>query len=280
MKAGVTDKLIDFSKINTILFDGDGVLWNGEDKIQGVDQIFSIIHKYNLKWALLTNNNTKTVQNYIDKLNSFGIAADSKNIYSSSTITANYLIRRYGFGAPIFVLGMPGLIETMQNAGFQVYYGETQPIEEIKAVVAGMDRDITHSKIKVAMRLILEGAEFVATNTDSSYPTPEGIHPGTGMVIGALIGTTEIKPKVIGKPSSEIFTTSMELIGANHESTVMIGDRLNTDIIGAQNAGIKSILVLTGVTTSDILSNSAIQPDVVFLSIKEVALALKEALND
>ena len=271
---------MNLSEFKTILFDGDGVLWRGDDKIPGVDQIFSIIHQHNLKWALLTNNNTKTVQNYIDKLNSFGISADASNIYSSSTITAKYLLRRYGARASIFVVGMPALIETMQNAGFQVFYGEKQPLEKIKAVVAGMDREITHAKIKAAMRLILNGAEFVATNTDSSFPTPEGIHPGTGMVIGALIGTTDIKPKVIGKPSNEIFTTSMELIGANPEFTVMIGDRLNTDILGAQNAGIRSILVLTGVTTSAMLTNSPIQPDAVYPSIKEVASSLEAALHD
>ena len=270
---------MDFSKIKTILFDGDGVLWRAEEKIPGFDQIFNVIEKNNIQWALLTNNNTKTVQNYIDKLAKFGIITDASKVFSSSTITAAYVKKKYGEGAPIHVVGMPALVETMQMAGFTVYYGETPPSEPVKAVVSGMDRAITHEKIKVAMRLILGGAEFIATNTDSSFPTPEGINPGTGMVIGALIGTTNVQPTVIGKPASEIYLTAMEQIGAVPESTVMIGDRLNTDILGANNAGIQSIVVFSGVTSPESYAQSDIKANASFSSIAELAQAIEETFH-
>ena len=266
---------MDLSSIRTILFDGDGVLWRVDEKVPGVDQIFEVIHRYNIQWALLTNNNTKTVTNYADKLNHFGIPATLENVFSSLTVTTAYLKRKYGEHAIIFVVGMSSVIETIQSAGFKVYYGEESPPEPVKAVVAGMDRELTHAKVKVAMRLILGGAEFIATNTDSSFPTPEGINPGTGMVIGALIGTTNVQPTVMGKPGVEMFLTAVEQMGADPKTTVMIGDRLNTDIQGAQNAGLGSILVLTGVTTAAIAAQSTIHPDLTFTSVAEIATALE-----
>jgi 4-nitrophenyl phosphatase len=270
---------MDLSNIQTILFDGDGVLWRADEKVPGVDHIFSIIHQHKLQWALLTNNNTKTVQDYINKLVKFGIPAETGNVFSSLTITLAYLTRKYGSQAAVFVVGMPSLIETLQQAGFRVYHGEQSPPEAVKAVVAGMDREITHAKIKVAMRLILGGAEFIATNTDSSFPTPEGINPGTGMVIGALIGTTNVQPVVMGKPGVEMFLTAVEQLGAKPETTVMIGDRLNTDIQGAKAAGLGSILVLTGVTTAASAAESDIHPDLTFPSVAELAAALEKSYH-
>ncbi|MBI9050305.1 MAG: HAD-IIA family hydrolase [Anaerolineaceae bacterium] len=270
---------MDFSNIKTILFDGDGVLWRAEEKISGFDHIFQILDQNHIQWALLTNNNTKTVQNYIDKLAKFGIETDESKIFSSSTITVAYVKKHYGAGASIFVVGMPALIETLQTAGFNVYHGETAPPEKVNAVVSGMDRAITHNKIKVAMRLILAGAEFIATNTDSSFPTPEGINPGTGMVIGALIGTTNIQPTVIGKPASEIYLTAIEQLGASPDSTIMIGDRLNTDIQGANIAGIKSVVVFSGVTSQEVYKESTIKADAAYPSIAELAQALEKSFH-
>lgn len=270
---------MDFSKIKTILLDGDGVLWRAEEKIPGIDHLFEVIERNNLNWALLTNNNTKTVQNYINKLGKFGIKTDAGKIFSSSTITAAYVEKKYGKGASIHVVGMPALEETMKMAGFNVHYGETPPPFPVKAVVAGMDRAITHEKIKVGMRLIMEGAEFIATNTDSSFPTPEGMNPGTGMVIGALMGTTNVQPNVIGKPSKEIYLTAIEKIGADPESTLMVGDKLNTDILGANNAGIQSIVVYSGVTTPEMYEESEIRATATFPSIAEIAQTIEETFH-
>ncbi len=268
---------MDLSKIKTILFDGDGVLWRVDEKVPGVNQIFEVIRRDNIQWALLTNNNTKTVSNYVDKLNHFGIPATLENVFSSLTVTTAYLKRKFGEHTAIFVVGMSSVIVTMQEAGFRVYSGEEPPPEPVKAVVAGMDRELTHAKVKVAMRLILAGAEFIATNTDSSFPTPEGINPGTGMVIGALIGTTNVQPTVMGKPGVEMFHIAVEQLNADPETTVMIGDRLNTDIQGAQNAGLGSILVLTGVTTAAVAAESPIHPDLTFPSVAELAIALDKS---
>jgi 4-nitrophenyl phosphatase len=265
---------MNLNSLHTLLIDGDGVLWRANDAVPGLDRLFEVIARRGMRWALLTNNNTRTVADYVSKLRGFGIEAGPEQVFTSSTVTAGYLARRYGAGAPVHAVGMSGLIDTLIDAGFTVTTGEEAPPHPVVAVAAGMDRAITHEKIKIAMRLILGGAEFVATNTDSSFPTPDGLNPGTGMVIGALQATTEIAPTIIGKPQVAIFRAAMEHLGADPATTAMLGDRLETDIQGAQNAGIGSIAVLTGVTSREQIAASTIRPDLVLESIAELAEAL------
>ena len=126
------------------------------------------------------------------------------------------------------------------------------------------------------MRLILNGADFIATNTDGSFPTPDGIKPGTGTVIGALHYASGTAPYVVGKPQPAIFETSLRALGANADQTLMVGDRLETDILGANQLGIDSAAVLTGVTSRDEISKHEIKPDFIFNDIQGLHQALKE----
>ncbi len=268
---------MDLTTLQTILIDGDGVLWHSNEAIPGLGHFFDVLEQRGINWALLTNNNTRTVGDYVQKLRDFGIDANKSLVFTSSTVTANYLEQRYGPGSPVHAIGMRGVIETLKDAGFVVSYGKEMPRHRIVAVAAGMDRAITHAKIKVAMRLILDGAEFVATNTDGSFPTPDGLNPGTGMVIGALQAVTGIEPSVIGKPERAIYVAAMRRLDAALATTAMLGDRLETDILGAQRVGIGTIAVLTGITTREQIATSDVQPDLVYESIAELADALKTA---
>ncbi len=265
---------MDLKTLKTLLIDGDGVLWSDAEAVPGLDALFDAIAARGIQWALLTNNNTRTVGDYVAKLDGFGIKADSSRVFTSSTVTAEYLVGRYGPHAAVHSVGMKGLTQTLIDAGLTVTSGEEPPPHPVVAVAAGQDRAITHDKIKVAMRLILGGAEFVATNTDASFPTPDGLAPGTGMVIGALKGVTEMEPTVIGKPHTAIFEAAMRHFDADAATTAMLGDRLETDILGGINAGIGTICVMTGITTPEILATTPIRPDVVFDSIAELAEAL------
>jgi len=265
---------VNFNHLETLLIDGEGVLWRGDQAIPGLDRFFDILQLQGIRWALLTNNNTRLVGDYLAKFAGFGIVAAADQIFTSSTVTADYLKKRYGPGAPIHAVGMSGVLETFQDAGFLVSYGEEMPDHDVVAVASGMDRSLTYDKAKVATRLILGGAEFVATNTDGTYPTPSGLSPGTGMTIGALRGTTGVTPTVIGKPEPGIFLAALEAMKADRATTAMIGDRLETDILGAQRLGIPTIGVLTGVTTREQMAESEIQPDVVYESIAELAEVL------
>jgi 4-nitrophenyl phosphatase len=260
----------------TILLDGDGVLWKSDDPIPGINPFFDFLSERKIKWALLTNNNTRTAQDYVNKLTGFGIPVDPKSVFTSSTVTADYLLNRYGAGAALHVVGMSGLIDTLAEAGFEITVGEENPKKNVVAVVAGMDRQINHQKIKIAMRLIINGAAFIATNTDGSFPTPEGINPGTGMVIGALQATSGVEPYVAGKPHPAIFTTALKTLGVSPKDVLMVGDRLETDIIGASNIGIQTAAVLTGVTSREEISSSQIKPDFIYEDISTLHQALIE----
>ncbi len=263
-------------KYTAVLLDGDGVLWKSDDPIPGIKPFFEFLHDQGIHWALLTNNNTRTVQHYQEKLMGFGIPAESNSVFTSSTVTAQYLLDKYGPNAPLHVVGMEGLVNTLKEAGFKISVGERAPAGRVAAVVAGMDRAINHEKIKIAMRLILEGADFVATNTDGSYPTPEGINPGTGMVIGALQFASGVKPYIAGKPYPAIFQTALKTLGAVPEQALMIGDRLETDILGANRMGIQSAALLTGVTSREEIAQKDIKPDFIFEDIRDLHQALRE----
>ena len=126
------------------------------------------------------------------------------------------------------------------------------------------------------MRLIMGGADFIATNTDGSFPTPEGINPGTGTVIGALQFASGTKPYVVGKPQPAIFQTALKALNSRPEETLMVGDRLETDILGANLLGIQTAAVLTGVTSREEISLNAIQPDFIFDDITSLHQALEE----
>lgn len=271
--------MIDLLKFNTILFDGDGVLWKADEPIDGLKPLFNFLEEKQINWALLTNNNTRTVQNYVDKLVRFGVRADPSRVFTSSSATAAYLLDKYGPEAHFHVVGMDGLILTLQAAGFTIYIGEEMPPAPVAAVVAGMDRQLTHDKVKVALRLILTGADFIATNTDGSFVTPDGFNPGTGMVIGALQATSGVAPLVIGKPQAAIFETAMKRFKTTPAHTLMVGDRLNTDILGANRLGITTAAVLTGVTSREEIAGSEIKPDLVYEDIAEFHQALKDAIG-
>ena len=225
---------------------------------------------------MLTNNNTKTVEEYIKKLADFGILSDVRNVFSSSTAATEYLLERFGKDAQLHVVGMKGLIETLQRAGFGITQGEDQPRGEVAAVVAGMDPFINYEKVTIAVRLILNGAAFVATNTDGTFPTPDGLYPGTGMVVGALQFASGVQPFVAGKPHPAIFQSALESLGVEPEETLMVGDRLETDIKGASELGIHSAAVLTGITDRDEIAASNIKPDFIFDDLTQLYQALME----
>lgn len=241
-----------------VILDGDGVLWRGNEPLPGLRELFDFFQAADLPFVLATNNSTRTVQNYIDKLAGFGIVAGPDNIVTSATATADYLKTTYGTDLQVHIVGEPGLFDILFDAGYPNH------MMDADVVVAGLDRDITYEKLRRATGLIRDGARFIGTNGDLTFPTPEGLAPGAGSVLAALEAASGQTPDVIGKPAATMFEMALARLQVAPDHAVMVGDRLDTDILGAQRAGMATALVMSGVTTAAQLAVSDIQPDAVF----------------
>jgi 4-nitrophenyl phosphatase len=198
-----------------------------------------------------------------------GITSDAAHILTSSLGTALYLKKIRPDGAHVYVIGEDGLRLPLMEAGFTIAEDGAAEI-----VVLGMDRTLTYDKLRRATLLIRAGASFIATNPDTTFPTPEGLVPGAGALIAAVTSATGIRPLVIGKPEPACFELALEKMGTCAGETAAIGDRLDTDIEGGHRAGLPTILVLTGVTTRNDVESALIKPTWVFENLSELRGAL------
>jgi HAD superfamily hydrolase (TIGR01457 family) len=229
--------------LQALILDMDGVLWRDDDPIGNLPEIFNRIKQRGLQVTLATNNATKTIEQYLQKLNGFGVILQPAQIVNSSQAVAHYLRQRYPSGGAVFVVGEDGLFQAVQESGF--HHSQT----DVLAVVVGMDRNLTYEKLAQATLLIRSGAQFVGSNPDRSFPTPAGLVPGAGAILAAIEAATDHQPLIVGKPAPEMYRIAMQRMGVAPENTLVVGDRLETDIIGAQQIGCHSGLVLSGVTT-------------------------------
>jgi 4-nitrophenyl phosphatase len=263
---------MDFKHIRGVVMDMDGVLWRGEEPLPGLAEMFVWLAETGMPYVLASNNSGKTRADYIAKLARMGVDdVPESSIVTSGTATAAYLQSRYRPGTRVHVLGMDGLRQTLDEAGYDVYNQSND--EPVEVVVVGVDFALTYDKLKQAALYIRSGADFVGTNPDRTFPLPEGLVPGTGSLIAALQAATDRQPVIIGKPGRPMFQAALDVLDSPAAQTVMIGDRLDTDIQGAQEAGLKTILVFSGVTTADELAGAQMWPDVAYDGLPELLKA-------
>lgn len=256
-------------QIKAIISDMDGVLWRGSQALPGMTRLFDLLFERELDFALATNNSSRTQGDYVDKLASMGVSGvQPRHIITSGTATVLYLQTRYAAGTPMHVLGGAGLKRMLSDAGFKLVDVGAE------VVVCGVDFDLTYEKARTATLLIRAGARFIGTNPDPSFPAPEGLVPGAGSIIALIEAATGQSPIIIGKPERGMFDAALRQLEASPEETLMIGDRIGTDIAGAQALGIKTALVMTGVETEESLRQSEVQPDMVFAGLPELIKAL------
>ncbi len=259
--------------IRNLIVDMDGVLWRGDQPLPGMLRFFETVRRLGIRFVLATNNASKSGEEYLAKLHRFGVQVVLDEVLTSPQATAAYLAQ-HAPEARVFVIGEPGLAAELRTKGLQVV--NDQP-ERATHVVVGWDRTLTYDKLAEACLLIRRGAVFIGTNPDVTYPSERGIVPGNGATLAALRASTDVEPLIIGKPQPEMMLQAMARMGGSPENTAVIGDRLDTDILGGQNAGLTTLLVLTGVTSLDEARNGAIRPDYVFQDIGAVADALQQA---
>lgn len=259
------------SDIVSLLIDMDGVLYRGDRPMPRLQEFMSFLRQRSISFLMVTNNSTLTPQRYADKLARMGVEIAAAEVLTSGQVAARFLTRDYPAGTRVHVFGEDSLRQAMEEEGFVV------ADEKVAAVVASMDRAVTYEKLERATRLIRSGARFVATNLDPTNPGEHGLRPGTGSLIAALATASETKPVSVGKPEPAMFELALEAMGARAETTAMLGDRVDTDLVGGRRARCRTIGVLSG--SSSQAEMEAFGPDFIFEDIASLLDAWQSELG-
>lgn len=259
--------------IRLYLFDMDGTLYLGDRLYGFTRELLEVIRKNGGRYLFMTNNSSKSVEDYIRKLEKLGIAADREDFITSSQATAYYLHKHHQ-GQRLYVCGTESLKKELRREGFSL----TEQVEDTQCIVMGFDTELTFRKLQDVSYLLSTRPEipYIATNPDLVCPTEFGSVPDCGSVCQMLNNVSGRLPIVIGKPSALMPQLAMEKWGVAGKQTCVIGDRIYTDIRSGLNAGTLTILVLSGETTQAILEASSHKPHWVLESAGEIRDALKE----
>lgn len=244
------------------LLDMDGVIYRGLQPIPGAAQFLAGLRQNRIPFLLLTNHSCLTPAQVRAKLAKMEILVRLDNIYTSSLATASWLQTRGVTSA--FIIGEDGLKQALRKAGIR------HDAKNPSHVVVGFERQLDYRELTLAYRFIAAGVPFIATNPDPTYPIEDGPAPECGYLLGALTHLTGVTPRIIGKPSRPMFALAAQKLGLPAKKLVMVGDRLDIDIIGAQQAGMGSILVTTGHTTPAMARRAPIKADRVVANLLEI----------
>lgn len=235
------------------LLDVDGVLVRGRTTLPGAPQALEELRAV-APVVLLTNNSTKSRQAAAARLSERGLPVGPEEVVPSSFVAAQYLRKEIG-PVRFWYLGEEGIAEEMALAGHAL----AEPVDA-EWIVVGMDRSLSYAKLAHALQALLAGARFLATNRDGTYPTENGLVPGGGAVVGALEGMGFTPEAVVGKPSPIAYRVALGALGVAPEEALMIGDRLETDILGARDLRMDTALVLSGISTAEDIARTGIRP--------------------
>jgi 4-nitrophenyl phosphatase len=226
--------------------------------------VFSGIEKLGIDVILATNNPTLTIQQYLEKLGNFGVKLNAQQVITSGIATAQYIHDRYPQGGPVYIIGEAGVKQALEDLGF--YHSE----DGAQAVIVSLDRSLTYQNLLHATLLIRSGVPFIVTNPDRTLPIPEGFAPGAGSISAAIQAATDTEPIVIGKPQPELYRIALERMGAAPNDTLVVGDRLETDIAGGQASGCLTGVVLSGVSTREDAIYWTPAPDFIELDLESL----------
>ncbi|MBN1977425.1 MAG: HAD-IIA family hydrolase [Anaerolineae bacterium] len=255
------------------VFDLDGTVYLGDALLPGAKHAVETLRALGSRVVFLSNKPLETRADYAAKLTRLGIPTSPDEVINSSWVMARWLAREAP-GAALFVIGEQPLLDELREAGFRL----TEEPEEIAFVVASFDRTFEYHKLQVAFDAIRAGARFVATNADRYCPIPGGGLPDAAAAIGAIEGCTGVKVEVVvGKPSPITVRAILERLQLPASDCIIIGDRLETDVFMGLEAGMATAVVLTGVTTPELLAASEIQPDYVLSRLDELLPGLEQA---
>ena len=259
--------------VRTFVFDLDGVVYRGEQPLPGaVDTIETLSPpQADNQVYFFTNNSSKSREFYVDKLQRMGIATDVEHIMTASRATALYLREEGAQGKSVYMIGQDGLRQALLSAEMRLV--EDVSREKVDYVVVGIDHGFNFQKLVDAQQAIFGGVEFIATNPDLTFPEENGrVTPGNGALVAAVEAASRVKATVIGKPSPTAIHEILALAGSSPEDAVIVGDRLDTDVLAGKRIGALTVLVLTGITSqADVdAAPPEMHPDIVVQTLPEM----------
>ncbi len=245
------------------LIDMDGVIIRGNELIPGADAFIQRLHRRGNKFLILTNNPMYTPLDLQHRLQRLGIDLTPDHIYTSALATASFLMAQRPNGTA-FVIGETGLTEALHQVGYVLTDHEPD------YVVLGETNSYSYGRITHAVRLILAGARFIATNPDPAGPGQGGITPACGAIAALIQTATGVAPYFVGKPNPLMMRTALRALNEHSENTVMVGDRMDTDVRVGIESGMETVLVLSGVTTRDMVERFPFRPTHIVESVAEL----------
>lgn len=264
-----------FNDIGGLIIDMDGVLWHGDTALPGLSAFFEALRDLKLPFVLATNNASITAEQYVAKLSNMQVEVGIQEILTSGMATASYLAERYEPSETrVYVIGSAGLRQPLLDKGFILV--SEHDSEAVQLVVSGLDKTLTWEKLCAAALHIQAGAGFYGSNGDVTLPSERGFLPGNGATLAALTAATGVAPITIGKPAPIIYQQALTLLSVPAERVIAIGDRLDTDILGAVRTGIRSVLVLSGISRESDMQALDYGPTWVMQDIQELTNALRQ----
>ena len=246
------------------LIDMDGVIYRGKQLIPGADRFIQRLLAEAIPFAFLTNNSQRTRRDVATRLSRMGIGVDESHIFSCAMATARFLASQKP-GGTAFVIGEGGLLQALHKNGYAIVDDDPD------YVVVGEGRTFNMEIVEAAVRMILRGSKLIATNLDPNCPTAHGLRPGCGAIVAMLETATGLKAFSVGKPSPVMMRAARKELGLATDETSMVGDTMETDILGGVQLGFHTVLVLSGGTKPDDLPRYAYRPETVVPSLAGLA---------
>lgn len=264
---------VHLKEVRAVLLDMDGVVYVGEECLPGVQELLDYLEATGRNWLFVTNNSSRTPAQFVEKIARMGIGADESHILSSALATASWLAEQYPDGVRVFMIGQDGLRWALEGEGITV----VEDARMADVVVSGIDFNVRYERLADATLAVRAGAGFVGTNSDTSFPSERGQIPGTGALLALLEAATGVAPTVIGKPNAGMFEQAMHKLGTTAATTLMVGDRYETDIAGAIELGMPTAAVLTGITTEEEFRAVVPRPDLILPGLPALLNVLRQA---
>ncbi len=259
------------SRYSGILADLDGTMFRGNQLISSADKVYEHLNGEGIRWVFLSNNATRMAHHMVDKITRVGIPVSEDQVLNSASALVRALLMEPR-GTRVAVVGEDRLVQGLREAGIHIVDGNG----DADILVTAMDRQFTYAKLARAQNLLHKGARFWATNLDAGLPVEDGLRPGAGSLVAAIACAASKQPeRIMGKPSPDLAALALEILNLTPSECLVVGDRMETDILFARNAGIDSALVLTGATTRDDISRFDYQPDYVLDSIAQIGSVIR-----